>query len=498
MVFSVHPRQEAVLKKVVHSMRYAPRNRAVSLIIIQGPTGCGKSHLLNWATTKIFSPRVTRIIGNDDLITLFRAKQSNKAIVQHLYAVQFTKPGYVFLSLDEWVNECRPEEMTRLISLIQYLQAKPRVPIATAIFITCTDTFNGHAKKLWPFLAPPSRFTKRKKTEDARNSDADAVPKYVTNVRLYKPPTWMLEKYIKFRGVRNPARIASLLTTCAGDLRQLDLCIREPLAYATVSAGEASIQSEVSIFDLVQTVYAGGTRLSDSTGSLDSSDSDDEAQRTKDCVAESLARLRGVTKTSIDDILEFVWGHRDRPSDQCTSASMGYEDPEREHDLLLYHANLADDLSMIDTLYPIDGTRPFTQRECAEHTIRATAVHVCHLALEEYELDDSVKLSKPRNTGKALFVKRRLYREAREHVMRACFWVAGDESVANVISRANPQSYLDFLGATLTSADRNYGDLSDRLQNVTSEDIHRVFPKTLRSGTKQFTQTRSQKLMVPF
>ncbi len=493
MPFSFHPHQEAQLKQAVRKLRQPPHNHSVHLFIIQGAIGYGKTWLAQMAVN-VFAARLTRILTNDSVLTLFRSKCSVAALTDHLFMGGLTRPAYIFICLDEWVNECLPTEMDKLIQWIRYLQARPRVPTPTVFILTCVDMFHGNAKKLWPFVAPPPKFKSKrklsgssmKKGEGEADESVPVRPSFVTLIRLYPPKDYILHKYVKTKGVHNPTRATRIVDLCQGDIRQLNLLIREPLALTgQTSAACPGKSSEASVFQLVATIFEGGAR-SDVAGD----------QRVSACVESSLQLLNRITCESTSRIQEFIYTNRTRISDQ--NASLGFEEEARSLDLLRYHATLSEDLSCIES------TNLYDTHDKAEQVVRACALRSAQTNLQEYELDDSVKIMAPRrNTTTAVVAQQRQCRTARNVVFNACFWRPGEDpnALLTELTRANPQPYLDFINMTVVSADCNYMGLSDRLQTVPAEDVRRVFPRALRqirSATSPPTSSKPTELFVPF
>lgn len=491
MPFSFHPYQEKDLLTYVRSLQYALRGNKAHLILVQGPTGCGKSWLVNRAT-KLYSPKITRILRNEQLYQIFKMGLSLEGTARYVY---MGAPKFLFLVLDEWVNECHPAEMDKLVKWLDLLLRKPKVPATTAIFITCTSTFHGNAKKLYRFIAPPSTYRKKPnkggKGKRGEKEDPPDVKLWVKNVRLYPPKDYLLEKYIHSRGISSTKRVQELQTWSGGDIRQLNLFITDRLAYlsAKISGGKAIAPKEVNVFELVRSVFEGGARDQED-GSLDDSESSEgengKEARAKTCVAKSLQLLKGVTKEPNERILEFLLANRDRPAEQ--NANLGFGDDARDCELLQYQSNLANDLSFFDSIGG-DGNANigYVSNGQLEQMVRSMAVHTAHLELEEYELDDSVKIAPPKHTQANLRWQQTQCMKAKEAVMRACFWYPGDTRVASSLSRTDPQSYLDFLSSALTSADRNYGDYSDRLQQISKEDMNRVFPIKIKQAFRLAT-----------
>lgn len=482
MPFSFHPHQEKDLTKYVYSLKYQARAKRVHLIILQGPTGCGKTYLVERAA-KLYSPKLVKILHNEQLHQIFQLGLSLEGIVRYMYT---NTPQFLFLLLDEWVNECEAPEMDKLVKLIDLMLKKPTVPSTTVIFVTCTSTFHGNAKKLYRFLAPPKNPTKRKAGQQ-KKVEEPSIQVFVKHIKLYAPKDYTIEKYVRMRGIKNTKRIHELQAWCNGDVRQLEFLLANRLSYlsAKTSGGSSTVPKEVNIFELVTTVYEGGARDQlDDDASLDSSsDAPNKVARAKACVAKSLCLLRGVTREPDNRILDFLLANRDRPVEQYQS--LGYTDPSRDQAFLEYQAKITNDLSMLDVLHP------FETKGKAEQTVRALATHTAHLELEEYELDDSIKIGPPKMTQASLVYKHTQCKKARDAVMRACFWYPGDEAVADTLSRSDPQNYLDFLGGVLTSSECNYGNYSDRLQGVSKDDMNLVFPPAMKSATATTTTNTS-------
>jgi energy-coupling factor transporter ATP-binding protein EcfA2 len=490
MPFSFHPYQEKDVLTYVRSLQYKPRGNKVHLIVVQGPIGCGKTWLVNHAT-KLYSPKITRVLRNEQMYQIFKMGLSLEGTARYIY---MGAPKFLFFVLDEWVNECQPSEMDKFVKWLDLLLNKLTVPSTTAIFLTCTSTFYGNAKKLYRFLAPPSTYKKKKNKKKAAEENKPEVKLWVKSVRLYKPKDYIVEKYIHARGIRNAKRVHELQTWSGGDIRQLNLLITDRLAYlsAKSSGGKAVAPREVNVFELVRTVFEGGARGYDDDDASDDcvgSESDNMEARTKRCVAKSLQLLKGVTKEPNERILEFLLANRDRPSDQ--NANLGFGDEKRDQELLQYHCALADDLSFFDSIGR-DGTGTnigYVSNTQLDQMVQSMAMRTANLELEEYELDDSVKIVPPKQTQATVRWQQTQCKKAKEAVMSACFWYPGDDNVASTLSRTDPQAYLDFLSSALVSADRNYGDFSDRLQGISKEDMNCVFPTNIKRTAQLATKS---------
>lgn len=489
MPFSFHPRQEKDLQAYVRYLAQPSRRQTAHLILIQGPTGCGKTFVLTQAA-KFFSPKTTRILRNEDVFQIFKLGLSQAGMIKYLYLGNYK---FIVLLLDDWVNECQPVEMGKFVKWLDALLSKPTVPITTAVFVTCTDTYHGNASKLYQFLRTPKKAWAKKKTKKLV-TDPPPVKRWVKNVVLYAPKDYMLEKYIQSRGVRNRKRIQELSTWCRGDLRQLNLLLTDRLAYlsAKSSAGASTVPRETHIFGLIQTIFEGGARDDDDDDSSQSS----AQHRAHSCVTKARALLTGVTKESNERILDFLLENMYRPTDQ--SASLGFPDEGRDSDLLTYQSRVAEDLSFLDTIH--DSTNAgYVSNGHLDEIVRSMAMHAAHLELDECELDDSVKISPPKQTLAKLRWAQTQCFKAREEVMRSCFWYPGDEAVSAALTRTDPQLYLDFLAGTLSSADRNYGNYSDRLQHISREDMNRVFPpRILRTNRLANAAATPGQIFMPF
>ena len=482
MPFSFHFRQEKDLQAHVRYIaRPSPNKKPAHLVVIQGPTGCGKTYVLKQALA-FFSPKTTRIIRNEDLFQIFKLGLSQAGAIRYLYLGKYK---YVVLALDDWPSECQPVEMAKFVKWLDALLSRPSVPKPTLVFVTCVDTFHGNASKLYTFIAPPKkRWTKKKKQV------ADSPPpvkRWVKNIRLFAPKDYLLEKYIRGRGVKNSKRISELVTWCRGDLRQLNLLRTDRLAYlsAKSSSGASTVPRETHIFELTRSIFEGGAR----DGELDAEST--LSQRESSCVRQALNLLAGVTREPNERILDFLLENQYRPSDQ--NASLGFADEARDAEFLKYQSQLADDLSFFDATS--GASAGYVSNGHLENIVRSMAMHAGHLDLDECELDDSIKIAPPKQTLAQLRRKQAQCAQARQQVMSSCFWYAGDEAVGQTLTRSNPQLYLDFLAGTLTSADQNYGNFSDRLQHISKEDMNRVFPPCMLRAVR--IQTSSAPAPVP-
>ena len=511
MPFSFHPKQEKDVRQLFLSMRTLRKGKT-SLAILQGPRGCGKSFMLESICTSIFKSSITRIWRNRDLLQIINQKFRYAEMEAMLYASKLwePKPDYCVLLLDDIHFEASETALTKLVQWIQRMLEKPTAPISTMIVLTCHDLFHGPAQKFRTLI--PYQRKKRKKSKDSNIKESNA---FVRTISLYCPKPYILEKfltqpclqkdlfyYIQRRKKTQPRLsrmqcVADLIRLCAGDIRQLLLLLREPLASTTLKS-QSALQSCVGIFPFVSALYAGGAQSWTPYSISDEDSSDDGpplAQRLHDHVGSALSQVQRCTQESPERILEFVFENRDLVDRKLSD--VGFADEARETHLLRYHQLLSEDWSMHDIIHP------YTSSASVDLAIRSTAVRAAQLELESYEIDDSAKVEAPRKSIRYMIHRQQKTREARERILEKCIFKPGqkalfeaqqkNEEVCNVLTRANGQDYLDFLGCVTNQSDANYRNLSDLLQSVPSDDVAMVFPKALRKLPKS-----GSKLFMPF
>lgn len=384
--------------------------------------------------------------------------------------------------LDEWVNLCKPHEMTRLAKFIQYMQTKRSVNLTTVFFFTCVDTFHGNAKALYQLFAPPRTWKKKKKKKTSfQTPEPEPVPKFIKHVRLYKPKDYLVERFLRARGTRSNKKIKLLQKLAGGDIRQLLLLIQQPLAFIAADRKHetSTIPTQHSIFELVGSVFDGGARLTKKEVQQftppNMRDLDETHKRMYACTGRSLQILKGVTAETNERILQFLYANQHRPSDQISSLG-DFGEEARDDELLQYSADIADELSLADILYPFDTAQK------TQHVVQSLSVHTSSLLIEEYEIDDSVKMvapSKDKSITNVMFKQKRM-REAQTDIMQTLCWHPADAKAACTITRASVRPYLDFVGNVLESAESNYHNFSDHLQTVPREMVNAVFPKAFK------------------